>query len=390
MKIAFLSNCLEPGKDGVGDYTRLLARECSKRQHSCLLIALNDSFVNSAREETEDGVKIVRFGQNVAWARRFAEATKILAAFAPDWFSLQFVCYGYDHKGINPSLARRLKTLVGSVPLQIMFHELWIGTELGATVKHRLIGSVQKHFVIRMIGMLRPKIVQTSIPAYLHLLRKNGVIASQLSLFGNVPIQSRRGDLWIYPALQRNGIQISEGNRDNYWLFGIFGTLHSIWPPEPLFGYLRNAALRAKKRIVLISIGRLGAGKELWDSIARKYANEFHFCCLRERSPQELSEFFNTIDYGIATTPYAIINKSGAVAAMVEHGVPVVVNRDDIRFRDFETNVSDGSPLLLKMGDDFLKRFSTACRIDPKSLLPEVAKRFVDEMGSVTTSPKAI
>jgi hypothetical protein len=41
MKLLFITGCLEPGKDGVGDYTRELATECARRGHAVFLISLN-------------------------------------------------------------------------------------------------------------------------------------------------------------------------------------------------------------------------------------------------------------------------------------------------------------------------------------------------------------
>ena len=52
MKIAFITSCLEPGKDGVGDYTRSLAAESSRNGHEVCLLALNDRHVDRERECT--------------------------------------------------------------------------------------------------------------------------------------------------------------------------------------------------------------------------------------------------------------------------------------------------------------------------------------------------
>jgi hypothetical protein len=53
MKILFLTGSLEPGKDGVGDYTRLLANECGERGHEVFLLGLNDPWAGGPlREKT--------------------------------------------------------------------------------------------------------------------------------------------------------------------------------------------------------------------------------------------------------------------------------------------------------------------------------------------------
>ena len=42
MKFAFICGSLEPGRNGVGDYTRRLAGELAAQGHECLLVSLND------------------------------------------------------------------------------------------------------------------------------------------------------------------------------------------------------------------------------------------------------------------------------------------------------------------------------------------------------------
>ncbi len=49
MRIAFVTSGLEPGRDGVGDYTSGLAEECARRGHTVTQIALNDPFITAAQ-----------------------------------------------------------------------------------------------------------------------------------------------------------------------------------------------------------------------------------------------------------------------------------------------------------------------------------------------------
>ena len=50
MKICFICGSLEPGKDGVGDYSRRLAGELIRLGHQASIISINDSFVASIDE----------------------------------------------------------------------------------------------------------------------------------------------------------------------------------------------------------------------------------------------------------------------------------------------------------------------------------------------------
>ena len=44
MKIVFLCGSLEPGRDGVGDYTRMLAAEIIRKGHNAAIVALADKY----------------------------------------------------------------------------------------------------------------------------------------------------------------------------------------------------------------------------------------------------------------------------------------------------------------------------------------------------------
>ena len=50
MNILFLTGGLEPGQDGVGDYTRLLAGVCKTSGHKVSIIAINDSKLDGVQE----------------------------------------------------------------------------------------------------------------------------------------------------------------------------------------------------------------------------------------------------------------------------------------------------------------------------------------------------
>jgi len=50
---------------------------------------------------------------------------------------------------------------------------------------------------------------------------------------------------------------------------------------------------------------------------------------------------------GLATTPLQIIQKSGSVAAMLEHGLTVLVNRDDWHLRGTNFQMTEFSPRLI-------------------------------------------
>lgn len=381
MRIAFVVGCLEEGRDGVGDYTRLLAQECVRHNHPCCQIALNDPFVSEHSWSSESDLPVLRLSAKADWKERINQAKRFLDRFSPDWVSLQFVPYAYHPKGLALSLGRQLQQLARARRLHVMFHELWLGVSVGDSVKERLIGTVQRLCMLAMLKELRPNLVHTTNPAYTAVLSRDVARVGCLPLFGNIPISLPEDDNWLFEELQRVGPGM-DWSRERTWLFGLFGALHPVWPPEPLFTYMSEAATRYQRTIAILSIGRLGPGEELWNRLAKAYGSRFTFLQLGEQPPERISQFLSTVDFGIATSPYVLIGKSGTVTSMLEHGLPVIVNRDDVRISHLEPHFSHET-LLHKMDIHLPKKLGKDLnRAQACPRLPFIATQFLGELSS--------
>lgn len=389
MKIAFITSSLEPGKDGVGDYTRLLAEECVRQGHECCLVSLNERLLTQIFKSkiVVDSVEIplLRLPANISWNQRTAYAEKLLALFQPDWISLQFVPYGYQDKGIVINLSKWLRPLIRGRRLHIMFHELWIGQYVGAKLKEQLVGTAQKFFILRMVKQLQPTVVNTSNSTYIARLKQIGVSSSILPMYGNIPISEHNGANWLFLELQKLGLDIKKENRNQFWLFGFFGTLHSLWPPEPLFTYLHQAAIQHQRKVVIISIGRLGSGETLWKKLSKTYSYQFSFIQLGEQSSVKVSEFLNFIDFGIATSPNVVIGKSGTIAAMLEHGLPVIVNWLGNPISSnwgnrYSIPLYNSDSLLYQIDDNFQQTINNLRRVPSNSKLPSTTAQFLKSL----------
>ena len=198
--------------------------------------------------------------------------------------------------------------------------------------------------------------------AYAGLLRAHGIAASTLPLCGSSPLPPP---------------EIPPRTRGATLVFGMFGALHPVWPAEPLFSTLRTLG----KKIVIAHIGRLGAsGEPLWQKLTTDYAGAFEFRRHGEQPAEKIAEFFRAeIDFGIATTPWELIGKSATVAAMLEHGLPVIVNRDDWHTVG-AMDTAPASPLLIKMDGMLPEKITASVRGEPVSLLPAVAARFLRDL----------
>lgn len=322
MAILFLTGSLEPGKDGVGDYTRLLAFECARQKQECCLIALNDPFVSEPVEstESENGFSIftLRLPAQLGWEKRVELARAFRAKHPCDWVSLQFVPYSFQPKGMVGNLVHHLESLASDHPLHIMFHELWVGTGKSPSLKDRIIGHLQRHAIQKLVRHLRPRLTTTSNSFYISLLKELGLSATELPLFGNIPISPNTN-----PRLP----DLSQA------LF--FGSIYPEWKPEPFMTLWIEASTKAKKKPHLISAGRRGGpGDTLWKKLRTDYGHAIDFMDLGECPASQVSALMQSVDFGLATTPWHLLGKSGSTAAMLDHGLPVIVTRDEYQPAD--------------------------------------------------------
>lgn len=379
MKIAFLNSCLEPGQDGVGDYTRSLAQECIRQGHKCCLVALNDRHVLDPTTASNNGLTSLRLPTTMPWPQRIQAAEKMLTTFAPDWISLQFVPYAFQSKGLPFGLARNLQPLFTGKRSQVMFHELWIGEPTNSSWRHRVIGAIQKRLMLQLIRQLKPQIIQTSNGVYVGILAREGMTAQCLPIFGNVPVEEKTGDDWLFAEMRSAGIEIMATNRAEFWLTGFFGALPPDWSPEPVLTTLLEAADRRHRRLVVLSAGNLVSGEALWQELSQRYSSKIAFLKLGRKPAEKISQFLNSLDFGLATTAYGRIGKSGSVAAMLDHGLPVVVSQEEeFRTVTIPRNASDS--LLYQLNclpeclDVGLKRQTVHAR------LPEIATQFIKDL----------
>jgi hypothetical protein len=351
MKIAFVTSSLEPGRDGVGDYTTLLAEECTRQGHVVVRLALNDRHIE--RSSREPG--LLRLPASQEWTARVIEARQWLEDFAPDFVSLQFVCYGFATRGLAGRIARHLRTLLSGWPLHVFMHELWLGEECGASWKDRAMGWLQRQGVLGLLRGLDTRVVHTSNTTYTHLLARHGVAAQRLPLFGSLPLP----DASLRPP-------------EDHLALVLFGTLHPVWPPEPLFSTLRTI----EQPIVLTHVGNIGSGAALWVRLAEQYKSAFSFRRLGELPPPQIADVFAQSHFGIATTPWALIGKSASVAAMLDCGLPVIVNRNEARYSGLPEAAPE-DPFLLLLDPQLPSQLRAASRRPPQLQLPEIAARFL-------------
>jgi len=312
MTILFLCGSLEPGKDGVGDYTRRLAGELIRQGHQASIISLNDKHCDTQIKYTQESdgnsIEVLRLPSIVLSKERFYQASLFIENQNPEWLSLQYVPYSFHNKGLPIGLSNSLTNIGKGRKWHIMFHELWVGMDSESSVKLKTIGLIQKQLIKNINRQLKPKTIHTQTTLYNTQLHSLGINSKLLPLFGNIPFWKQ--------CEQKNPL-------DKTVTFVIFGSIH--WG-APINDFINELLLFSQANafdIKFMLIGRCGKEQNNWISVLK--TKNIAFSILGEQPSTEISKVLSEATWGISTTPMLLAEKSGTVAAMLEHELSVII-----------------------------------------------------------------
>ena len=386
MSFVFLCSCLEPARDGVGDYTRRLAGEVIRQGHRAAIIAINDRHVtcsdatdetkrdenqnrqnshvgvglNDMESQASDGTEIpvLRLSRTIPWSDRIQLAKQFVDAENPDWLSLQFVPYAYHPKGMPFGLSSRLATLGIGRTWHVMFHELWVGLGVSPPLKHRILQCFQRKVVQSLFRKLEPRVVHAQSTPYVELLGKYFPNVDLLPLFSSIPVLGDR----------------KENENRCILRFVFFGSVHGGWDIKRNVSVIQSAAKFYGKRAVLIAIGGGGGlAKETWDAF-RKLGVE-----VLETGRLDVNQVSNELsaaDFGLSASVPDLIQKSSSAAAMFEHGLPVLITGKPIWGDRFLDTIRESCPLAIFGGDLASPQNAKRRKAKPSSVF-DVARKFI-------------
>jgi hypothetical protein len=350
MRLAFICSSLEPGRDGVGDYTLRLAGEMIRQGHPSVAISLNDPHVSRTTTESQsiegNSVPVLRLPGTSSSAERGLATRNYLANFHPDWISLQLVPFGFHPKGLCFGLGRRLQAFNTKAAWHIMFHELWLGLGEGSSAKHRVWGALQRRIVMDLVRRLRPRIVNTQAEAHRIVLSREKIDVSILPLHSNIPLIAGDGWSGLLEPLVTKAARRPQA-RDKLYLAGILGAVYPEWSAEQTVNTLFPLVQRFNKRLVLVFHGKNNLTPEAVNKLRTALQDRADIVVTGERSALEVSLILQTVDIGLATTPRQMLQKSGSVAVMLEHGLQVLVTRDDWHLRGMKPQLPEPYSQLL-------------------------------------------
>jgi hypothetical protein len=371
VRIAFVTGSLEPGRDGVGDYTRLLAEACRARGHGVAQLAIAEPAEMAAGpghepEQARFSAAGLRGGAAQAWLR----------AFRPEWVSLQFVPYSFDPRGFFARDLAPLSALLREAPRRhVFFHELWIGSHRGASWRHRLAGWRQRRTIRRLLKATAPGCVQTSVGYYRGALARIGQAATVLPLFGNVPLPRETPTAAVLPGVAAGAV-----------VCGMFGALHPA-PELPRFlADFAALAQRLGRPAVLAAAGALRTGDGWFRALAEEWRGRIEFRALGRLDAAALAAVFARFDFAVTTVPWVIIGKSGSTVALREHGLQVVVVAEGAPPRfgcDLSGGAAEDDGLLPYFRDGVLP-VSVLEKTPRRSRLGDVAERFLAALAAAS------
>lgn len=312
MRIIFICGSLEPGRDGVGDYTRRLAGELQHQGYEVSLLALYDFSASSIIEEFQESegnkIPVIRIPNGEISKIRFEKAKQLIANFNPEWLSLQYVPFSFQEKGLPFGLANNLVEIGQGRKWHIMFHELWVGMDKESPFKHKVWGNLQQYIAGQVIKKTAVRKIHTQSKLYQFQLEKIGCTALHLPLFGNIEVVKNEAS--------------TQFETNDSLSFIIFGTIHPNAPVKEFISELSKYGQTNKLKLKIEFIGRCGAELGNWLTVCKDQNIECK--ALGEQDPATISKVLQNADWGISTTPWRQIEKSGTVAAMLEHGLNVI------------------------------------------------------------------
>ncbi|MFD1258260.1 glycosyltransferase [Mucilaginibacter terrae] len=364
MKIAIICGSLQPGHDGVGDYTRRLAGELIRLGNEVIAIALNDRHLKAITNETQnaDGnnLPVLRIPAAVAEQKRYSLLETHLLNFKPEWISLQFVPYSFHIKGVPFKLFSKLAALKIEAKWHVLFHEVWL--DKTERFSQKIVKLLQKAAIYGGLKILKPNVVNTTINYNQQRLNAIGASSSVLGLFGNISPGTGASAV-------PNGIVHGAANM---LYFG--GPPRSEYLNQVITGLVAFCESSVKPVNVILVSGNSPAKDVFKNILIEKlslYGGQVRDMGFLETP--ELSNLLNNCSVGIVRSEAYFLGKSGSAVAMLEHGLPIWLPKwtdqspVDYGFRKHLIHAS-----LKEAGNQDHENYS--------GLLPSIAQQFIIQL----------
>lgn len=373
IKILFLSGSLEASKNGVADFIYALAQNLLNKGISCACLAIHDTYIQPTTSSPihcskYHDIDIIRIPANLPWKLKAKLINLQLDALQPECISLHYVPYAYNAKGLPFALLNTLLPLRYRYQWEITAHELWV--DPSSNLRNRVLSKLQRMIFLHLCSKLNPIAIHVTNRQYQSQLGKYSIEASILPLFSSIPLCP---------------LSVPPNRSESQWTFVLFGSINRDWHPEALFNQIEIARkFHGILSCLFISVGNIGNyGAKLWDSFHGLNYPAFEFLRLGLLSAEDVSEQLQLADFGICVVaPSLLIEKSSSVAAMLAHGLPVIVSRLSSGCEPWHEELKRSGKFIL-LDPTFVQNLGSANRYPPVQQLEDTAKRFVSSLNLV-------
>ncbi|MGB5943439.1 MAG: hypothetical protein WBG71_11210 [Leeuwenhoekiella sp.] len=390
MKILFICGSLEPGKDGVGDYTIKLSEKLTHFEYECSVIALSDPYVSELNHDLyqlgpNKKIATLRIPKNQYNSVHRGELQKLIDLFNPDVISLQFVPFAYNDKGIPLYLVSLLKSINTVAQWHVMFHEIWIGHASRSIFgKSYWIGSLQKRIIYKLQAVLNP-VCHTHALYYKYLLNKEKITTYHLPLYGNIKKTQRNRNLFYNiikesPLSNWQSQNILQNN-----IAVIFGSFPEFWDLSEILNKWSTYLTNENKTGLLFILGKHNYDSTNKINRLRQKYPLITFIRLGILQEKAVSQILLHADFGINPTPLAIVEKSGAAAAMLDHGLSIITTRVGIIQKNTEIDFLSIPNVYFEpnlRAEDFGRLIRKS--IDPK--IDDIAQIYINDLKTMITN----
>ncbi|WP_369765678.1 hypothetical protein [Flavobacterium sp. WC2429] len=376
MNIVFLCGSLDPGKDGVGDYTRRLAGELIRQGNSCTIVAIMDKGVQERIDEIQESeftpITVLRLPISNGYQLNCIEAKPWVDNFNPDWISLQYVPFSFHSKGLPFGLGKSIQQLNQGRKLHIMFHELWIDRTRGNPLKKKILSYFQQYQTYRLASMTKPLCVHTHLPLYQRKLWQINIDAKPLPLFSN------------FKTIEK----LESKKETTVFKMAFFSQIRTL---PAIFDFINAFSLELLDKGFSPELVLIGGNKVKMESMV----SIFKMACPDLNSVTytgflDESAVLKTIgecDLGISPVPQHVIGKSGSVAAFFSQTVPVAAPVVQNTYKEwgigFFLEEEMNSVLLKPTWNAYLEVKKTVRTVPDKINISTVISMFSSDLKSV-------
>lgn len=282
------------------------------------------------------------------WMERILSAKHFVEQTDPDFVSIQYEHFSFHVKGLPIFIPNYFRKICGSKPVQIMFHELWIGMIKNSSVKSVLWGKLQQRILRQLIHKTNPFVIHSQSTVYKAALEQLNIPVKFLPLFSNLTV--------LYPEKIANKVAGPPQNNHTIHIVS-FGSIYTGAMLGEFSNAMKNYSVSHNVCFKLIVIGKPDVRQH--QLVQAWLSTGMEIDVLGQLDDAAVSGVLTDIHYGIFTTPLAIVEKSSAVATMRAHGIQLLCIAPRMAFRN-GYKPGDPSPHFLQFEAGCLHDFFNA------------------------------